>query len=522
MVPGRHPIGLKKIETGIANRIDTMKRYTRKLSSVLQVWQERIKEIAREAGLDFYVTIFEMLDFDQMNEVASYLGFPSRYPHWRFGMEYEEMQKSYSYGLHRIYEMVINNDPAYAYLLESNNLVDQKLVMAHVYAHVDFFKNNAWFAHTNRHMMDEMANHATRIQRYIERYGTETVEDFIDTCLSLENLIDYYSPYIRRKKDVSDAEIEDHPNVQKLTSKPYMDKYINPPEFIEQQKLKIKAEQEKQRNFPQRPEKDVLNFILNYAPLKSWQQDVLAIIREEAYYFAPQGMTKIMNEGWATFWHTKLMTEKILSDSEIIDYADHHSGTVSQQPGRLNPYRLGVELFRDIRDRWDKGKFGKEYEECDDWEKKKRWNREINQGLQKIFEVRKYYNDITFIDTFFTEEFAREHKFFTYKHDSDSGQYVIESRDFKKIKEKLLFSLTNLGQPYIEIIDANYENRSELYLKHRFEGVELHRGYAQEALKNLFKLWTRPVVIETAAEDKTILFRYDGNEFMIGTLEENN
>ncbi|HDZ12754.1 MAG TPA: SpoVR family protein, partial [Bacteroidetes bacterium] len=271
-----------------------MENYSRKLPAELQRWQGKIKDIAQKAGLDFYETIFEMLDFNQMNEVASYLGFPTRYPHWRFGMEYEEMQKGYSYGLHRIYEMVINNDPTYAYLLESNNLVDQKLVMAHVYAHVDFFKNNTWFSHTNRHMMDEMANHATRINRYIERYGIETVENFIDSCLSLENLIDYHSPYIKRKREKT-KQREYRPTIHKLASKPYMDKYVNPPEFIEQQKIKLKTRGEQKKKFPQEPEKDVLLFFLNHAPLESWQQDVLSIIREEAYYFAPQGMTKIMN-----------------------------------------------------------------------------------------------------------------------------------------------------------------------------------------------------------------------------------
>ena len=499
--------------------LNAMENYSRKLPAELQRWQGKIKDIAQKAGLDFYETIFEMLDFNQMNEVASYLGFPTRYPHWRFGMEYEEMQKGYSYGLHRIYEMVINNDPTYAYLLESNNLVDQKLVMAHVYAHVDFFKNNTWFSHTNRHMMDEMANHATRINRYIERYGIETVENFIDSCLSLENLIDYHSPYIKRKREKT-KQREYRPTIHKLASKPYMDKYVNPPEFIEQQEIKLKTRGEQKKKFPQEPEKDVLLFFLNHAPLESWQQDVLSIIREEAYYFAPQGMTKIMNEGWATFWHTKLMTEKILSDSEVIDYADHHSGTVSAQPGRLNPYKLGVELFRDIKERWDKGKFGKAYEECEDWERKEKWNKKLNLGLEKVFEVRRFYNDITFIDTFFTEEFVRKNNYFTYKYDPDSEQYKIDSRDFKKIKEKFLFSLTNMGQPFIEVMDGNYENRGELYLKHRYEGIELHRGYAQETLKNLVKLWTRPVIIETVAEDKPILFRYDGTEFMVGSIEE--
>jgi stage V sporulation protein R len=144
-----------------------------------------IEDHARSYGLDFFKVIFEVLDYRELNEVAAYGGYPCRYPHWRFGMEYDRLSKSHTYGLSKIYEMVINNDPCYAYLLKCNNLVDQKLVMAHVYAHCDFFKNNSYFNHTNRKMVDEMANHATRIQRYVDRYGTDRVESFIDCCLSL-------------------------------------------------------------------------------------------------------------------------------------------------------------------------------------------------------------------------------------------------------------------------------------------------------------------------------------------------
>src|SRR5512139_2872162 len=139
---------------------------------------------ARCYGLDFFPVVFELLDDEQINMVASYGGFPTRYPHWRFGMTYEYMQKSYEYGLHKIYEMVINNDPCYAYLLESNSMTDQKMVMCHVAGHNDFFKNNFAFQHTNRKMIDEMANHATRIRRYIDWFGVEPVEAFVDKCLS--------------------------------------------------------------------------------------------------------------------------------------------------------------------------------------------------------------------------------------------------------------------------------------------------------------------------------------------------
>ncbi|HSD18838.1 MAG TPA: SpoVR family protein, partial [Anaeromyxobacter sp.] len=163
--------------------------------------RKRVEGYARAYGLDFFDTIFEVLNFDEINMVAAYGGFPNRYPHWRFGMDYERLSKGYEYGLSKIYEMVINNDPSYAYLLESNMDVDQKLVMAHVYGHVDFFKNNFMFRHTNRKMMDQMANHATRVRRYQDKLGVELVEDFIDRCLSLENLIDYQSPYVKRRPD---------------------------------------------------------------------------------------------------------------------------------------------------------------------------------------------------------------------------------------------------------------------------------------------------------------------------------
>src|SRR6202008_612159 len=154
--------------------------------------QEEIEKYAKDYGLDFFETIFEMVDYDSMNSIAAYGGFPTRYPHWKFGMEYEQLSKSYAYGLSKIYEMVINNDPCYAYLLECNELVDQKIVMAHVYGHCDFFKNNIWFSKTNREMMDAMANHGTKVRKYIDKFGLDAVESFIDVCLSIDDLIDHH------------------------------------------------------------------------------------------------------------------------------------------------------------------------------------------------------------------------------------------------------------------------------------------------------------------------------------------
>ena len=130
------------------------------------------------------------------------------------------------------------------------------------------------------------------------------------------------------------------------------------------------------------------------------------MLRDEAYYFAPQAQTKIMNEGWASYWHSTIMTRKGLDSSDIVNYCDHHSGTMASARGQLNPYKLGVELFRDIEDRWNKGRFGADYEQCDNLLEKQQWNTETGLGRQKIFEVRRIYNDLTFIDSFLTLDFA--------------------------------------------------------------------------------------------------------------------
>lgn len=897
--------------------------------------QDRIEKIARGEGLDFFPTVFEILTYDQMNEIAAYGGFPNRYPHWRFGMEYERLAKSYEYGLSKIYEMVINNNPSYAYLLEGNSLTDQKLVMAHVYGHVDFFKNNFCFRATdldtggrttdpaqrpknydpNRRWIDKMANHGARIRRHVARLGINKIEDFIDQCLSLENLIDPHAPFHGRRA-VKDPDAEEKATeIPRLRSKDYMESFINPEEYLEEQRLKIQAEKERDKKFPAHPERDVLRFLLENAPLERWERDVLEIIREEAVYFVPQMQTKVMNEGWAcvatetlvftssglipmgavvageaavvsdgdsgrhvydrniiedhptirmrtrrglgvhgsvthrvlladgvtwrrldeltigdrvkvsggaglwpeaevrlswsapagrtlddvaedagvsvwtvlrhragkrtrqaqaieaalvsyeeqaaagvsavalnrrkavsvpervneelasflgylvgdghvsrvkrhfglttgdraqalaferhgaalfglrarsktdggklrvlfhseaisdflveglglthgpsarhkripdavlrspahvvraflrayfdcdgyagksgvilvtasdalaeqtqllllnfgilsrkrrakdetwrlqvqgksaqtfaeeigfgltrkqraldayveghrwfkeevwedevvslepsradvydisvegthryaaagfvhhnSYWHSRLMTTKILDASEIIDYADNNAGVLATSGGRLNPYKLGVELFRNIEERWDKGQFGKEWEECDDLDAKRHWNLRLGLGKQKIFEVRSLYNDVTFIDEFLTADFCRDQKLFSFSWSNRNERYEIESREFKQVKDKLLFQLTNAGNPFLYVEDANYDNRGELLVRHDHQGLDLKADYARECMKSLVRVWKRPVSLLTVVEGKSVMIRYDGRE----------
>ncbi len=487
----------------------------RTLPHDLQQAQAEILALAKSYGLDVFETIFELVDYDEINEVAALGGFPNRYPHWRFGMEYDYLHKGYTWGLQKIYELVINNDPCYAYLQRGNMIVDQKLVMAHVYGHCDFFKNNMWFSKTNRKMLDQMANHGSKIRSYQDRYGVERVEDFIDCCLSIDNLIDPHSAFISptQERGLLQSIGGEGPGVKKLrNARDYLDSYVNPKEFLDSEQDKLSDDSEKSKRFPAHPERDIMKFLIENAPMEPWQQELLSIMRNEAYYFAPQGQTKIMNEGWASYWHSFLMTRHILKDSEVIDFADHHSGTLATSPGQINPYKIGIELFRDIEDRWNKGKFGKEYDECDDLSEKKRWDKQLGKGREKVFEVRKLHNDVTFIDTFMNEEFCEAQKLFTYAFNRRTGMYEIVDRDWRKVKKQLLFSLTNFGNPVINIVDANFENRGELLIDHKFEGMELDYEKALDTVKSIYVFWRRPVNLLTKYNSQPKILSFDGKE----------
>ncbi len=177
----------------------------------------------------------------------------------------------------------------------------------------------------------------------------------------------------------------------------------------------------------------------------------------------------------------------------------------------MNPYKIGLELFRDIEDRWNKGKFGPEWEQCSDASEKSSWDKQLQMGREKIFEVRRIHNDVTFIDEFLTREFAKEHKLFTFEYNKQTREYAIANREFDVVKEKLLSSLSNFGHPYIRVEDANYQNRGELYLSHRFDGLPLRMDYARGTLENLFSVWGRPVHLETIVDKRRKVLLFNGS-----------
>ncbi len=470
----------------------------------LEQLREQARKLVEAAGLDPWPVIFGVVDHDQLNEYSAYDGFPERFPHWSFGMSYDYFRKRSAYAGWWTYELVINTNPAIAYLRESNTPIENKGVMIHVYAHVDFFKNNYWFSKTSKDMIKVMHTHAERVEEYMEKYGIEKVESFIDKALSLQYEIDQYAPFMRRASKALEEDEHGREPPRIPVKRDYMDRFLNPPKWLEERRAKLRAALERARQ-PRdetellKPDKDVLGFIMKHGRLENWQKDILAMIREESYYFVPQMQTKIMNEGWAMYWQSQLM-RKFAQPNEFIDHADMMSKVLAG--GALNPYALGKLIWEDIKERWDKGRFGREWELCKDPEKKRRWDTKANLGTEKIFEVRRTYNDVMFLSEFFTPELFEKLKLFAYEYIPETGAYHITSRNFEDVKKKLLLYHTNLGRPTIKVATGNYGNKGELLLLHFYNGVGLHLEDAKAVLKNIYTMWGRPVNLKTIIKRK--------------------
>lgn len=259
---------------------------------------DEITEIATGFGLDFYPMRYEVCPADIIYTFGAY-GMPTRFSHWSFGKSFHRMKLQYDLGLSKIYELVINSNPCYAFLLDGNSLIQNKLIVAHVLAHCDFFKNNVRFSQTNRDMVESMAATAERLREYEIRYGKQTVEEFLDAILAIQEHVD---PSLRRHFSWAEDPEKTRAELEIGHKHPYGDLWLLDEE---EQKRKITAEEEAKKRterFPPEPEKDLLLFIEEFSPrLENWQRDVLTIMREEMLYFWPQIETKIMNEGWASF-----------------------------------------------------------------------------------------------------------------------------------------------------------------------------------------------------------------------------
>jgi stage V sporulation protein R len=459
---------------------------------------ERIWEIARRSGLDPYPTNFELVPATIMYEFGSY-GLPGRFSHWSRGKAYYRMKTEYDYGLSKIYELVVNTNPSYAFLMEQNDLLQNKVVVAHVLGHTDFFKHNVYFKHTGANMIDKVSVNADRIRKYEYDHGSAQVERFLDAVLAIEEHIDP-NVHVRRVEERGAREKDERKGPREseyddLWSLADRDARKAAEEERERERVR------KRRRFPAEPEKDLLLFMARYAPnLEEWQRDILLIVREEMLYFVPQMRTKILNEGWASLWHSRIMREMDLTDGEFTAFAQMHAGVLAPNRMRINPYHLGYKLLEDIERRWDNPTE----------EERVKLGRQPGMGRQKILEVRETESDVSALRNYLTKELIEDLDLYLYRKEGD--EWVIVEKNWEKVRDGIVASMTNFGYPYITVVDADFNGNTELCLRHQFEGQELDIPYAQKTLEYIHHIWSRPVHLETVMEGTPVRFSYDGQK----------
>lgn len=450
---------------------------------ILAAEAEKIEGIARNFDLHFFPMRFELVPADIIYTFGAY-GMPVRFSHWSFGKQFQRLKTQYDYNLSRIYELVINSDPCYAFLLEGNSLVQNKLVIAHVYAHSDFFRNNQHFRSTNpRTVMDIMALHAARLREYEMKYGRREVEIFLDAVLAVQEHIDPFS---------APGPPEPVDNPAPAPDGPYADLWA-----LDGNKQPPAGPPKPARKFLPRPQKDLLLFIMENAyHLEDWQRDVIAMVREEMLYFWPQMETKMINEGWATYWHTRIIRELDLPPHEAVEAAKLQGQLLAAAPVQINPYLVGLKIYEDMEKRWDTGDAAA--------------GGPPGRGREKIFEVRETENDISFIRNHLTEELVEELDLYLYQKMGPA--WVVVEKDWEKVRDGMVASLSNGGFPYLEVVDGDYGHRGELYLRHLHEGRDMDLFYLEKTLPYVYLLWGRPVHLETKVGQKPTRFSYDGQK----------
>ncbi|MEH7053263.1 SpoVR family protein [Bacillus velezensis] len=447
---------------------------------------EEITDIAKGFGLDFYPMRYEICPAEIIYTFGAY-GMPTRFSHWSFGKQFHKMKLHYDLGLSKIYELVINSNPCYAFLLDSNSLIQNKLIVAHVLAHCDFFKHNCRFQNTNRDMVESMAAAAERIKHYERIHGIKEVESFLDAILAVQEHID---PSLVRPKLLWSVDDEEEDEEETAPS-PYDDLWgMDKPKQVKKKKGK--------KPFPPRPEKDILLFIEEHSrELEPWQRDILTMMREEMLYFWPQLETKIMNEGWASYWHQRIIRELDLTSDEAIEFAKLNAGVVQPSKTGINPYYLGLKIFEDIEERYD-----------NPTDEMKKTGVKPSSGREKMFEVREIESDISFIRNYLTKDLVMREDLYLFQ--KQGRDYKVIDKEWKAVRDQLVNMRVNGGFPYLTVNDGDYLKNNELYIKHWYEGIELDLKYLEKVLPYLYQLWGRSVHIESVLEDREVMFSYDG------------
>jgi stage V sporulation protein R len=464
----------------------------------LELWNSRIVEIVHKFGLDPYPQEFEICDHEDMLTYMVYSGMPSHYPHWSYGKSFEKLKTLYEYGVSGLpYEMVINSNPSIAYLMRDNSLALQVLTIAHVYGHNDFFKNNFTFGATRaQYTIETFKSHANRVRHYVEdpSIGLERIERILDAAHAL-------SLQCRRNLSIRKLSSEEQIKTKVQEAQPPADPFG----AIHRRQDYVSPDLNK---VPLYPEEDLLIFIRDHNPhLADWEKDLLTIVHEQSQYFIPQIETKIMNEGWASFWHKRILETLELPQNLHLEFLVRHAQVLRPAPGGLNPYHVGMKIWENIEKRWD-------HPSAED---EKEYGRRNKSGAEKLFEVREVERDASFIRRYLTEELVRDLNLFEYRTRGNEQviSRVADDLNWRQIKETLIQNVGTSTIPVIKIEDADYNKTRTLFLRHHHDGRDLQLEYAEKTLQYLNQLWGHEVALETLLDNRKSLLCYSDNRLAI-------
>ncbi|APA71356.1 stage V sporulation protein R [Janthinobacterium sp. 1_2014MBL_MicDiv] len=461
----------------------------------------RIEALALEAGLVFPRVDFELVPDSFMAEIAIY-GLPVRMRHWSFGVRYIHQLVHQKMGNSHIFEVMFPGDPCHAYMAEHNSVAENTLVTAHVLGHADFASRNELFirfgAMAGQHILEQSAARAQRIETALQHHGQDQVEAVLDAALALEQHVDIHAALHRPPyPDAPDASAATAPawrhgpaasggagdavsSTAAALPGPFARRFQRLPG-----EAAARAAQEAARArlaqrplLPPRPEYDLLWFIAHHAPeMADWERDIFLAVREESFYFYPVYACQIMNEGWASYWHARLLREADFLPPELyLSAIKSHSDVVRPYAGEhqlalaVNPYHLGFCMWEQIIER---------------------------EGLARARQICQEDDDFSFIRNYLDAELADRLGLFVHESRRD-GETRLASRELPSIREAILAPKYNYGAPSIAITLLKDDGSLVLRHEHQRDGRGLDLEQAERVLAYIARVWRRPVSLHTA------------------------
>jgi len=440
----------------------------------LKKYSAQIEALARKLGLDYYPVDFELVPNNFMMEIAVY-GLPVRMHHWSFGVRYIHQLIRQGMGHSRIFEVMFPGDPCRAYLVNGNTLPENTLVTAHVLGHADFAKNNHLFAKfmemAGGHILEQAAARAHRIETAIQEHGQERVEAVLDAALALEPHIDV-TRELHRPLYPTEPVHETRPEPD-----PFLQRYRGLPG---ERHAEMPANGPRRPQIPPQPEYDLLWFIAHYAPeMEDWERDIFLAVREESFYFYPVFACQIMNEGWASYWHARLLREAdFLPHDLYLSAIKAHSDVVRPYAAErqlalaVNPYHLGFSIWEDIIDK---------------------------HGMQQARRIMREEDDFSFVRNYLTRELIEKLELFVYEA-RDDGDIRIADTDVHAVHEAILAPKYNFGAPRVAVNHLHLDGSLQLVHDYKTDGRGIDLGRAERVLEYIGRVWRRPVTLHTVGE----------------------